>query len=375
MSFRSNPKNPKYEVFFGDKKYLFRGTILYEILDREDSGKKWRFKDWVGESLEDTPLGTSFKLFCQESKNKRYQANELNEGREEVLCRLLKGESVDAELPKHFTAPLETLHKIPAALQTLYGPLEAIHREGGLGKHRDYQATTATHADIGIELKCSTKKLSAKDTKELTYRPWLIAVQFLQGQLKSALGKRFLGACGDTMVSKWFQERIVPFVAKHSDVLPTECLTMTEAVYMTAMYDMNAKKTPNKSSGYKFIEALRTHTTLAEDIKKEWKQFQNLYLQTSHPDPNDLFEVVKEAMDAKDVWICVTKDNAYVIEGIRVTAVRFKQDKMYRDTRVLQYEMDVHKISSEDTHTIPIELRFHWKNGGQGIQNINFLLE
>jgi hypothetical protein len=152
---------------------------------------------------------------------------------------------------------------------------------------------------------------------------------------------------------------------------------MTEAEYITAMYDINAKTKAQKTRGYTFINALRDNKDLATNIKTEWKSFQDTYLTTHQPKAEDILAVVKEIIEVKDWWICTTKTDVFLIEGLFVESVSFKESKFLKDTRVLMYEMTVRPKSAAAAAAtkVPLELRFHWKNGGQGVQNINFLLK
>lgn len=310
--------------------------------------------------------------------DKRTIANVLNEGREAIMLSILSGKATNAvAITSAFPAGAAKLSTLYASLRTKLGEDITIERKGGLGAHWDFTAITPDHKEHRIELKCSDKKLSKKELTALPIQPWLIAVQFLQGQLKSAVGRRFLSDCGDAMMTFWFSERITEFCKTHSSSLPASCATMTEAEYITAMYDINAKSKSNKSPGYAFINALRENDTLATAIKAEWKSFQDTYLSTHQPKADDILAVVKEIIEVKDWWICTTKADVFLIEGLFVESVSFKESKFLKDSRVLMYEMTVRPKSATAAAAtkVPLELRFHWKNGGQGVQNINFLLK
>ena len=316
----------------------------------------------------------------QQSKmtDKRTIANTLNEDREALMLSVLTGKAVDATaLNAAFPAGASKLANLYTLLRTKLGEDITIERKGGLGAHWDFTATTSAGVSHRIELKCSDKKLSKKELAALPTQPWLIAVQFLQGQLKSAVGRRFLADCGDMMMSMWFSERITEFCKTHAASLPASCATMTEAEYITAMYDINAKTKAQKTPGYAFINTLRDNKDLATAIKTEWKSFQDTYLSTHQPKAEDILAVVKEIIEVKDWWICTTKSDVFLIQGLAVETVSFKESKFLKDTRILMYEMTVRsKGAALDTAVkVPLELRFHWKNGGQGVQNINFLLK
>ena len=310
--------------------------------------------------------------------DKRTIANTLNEDREALMLSVLTGKAVDAAaLNSAFPAGAAKLATLYTLLRTKLGEGVTIERKGGLGAHWDFTATTSDRKEHRIELKCSDKKLSKKELAALPTQPWLIAVQFLQGQRKSAVGRRFLSDCGDAMMTAWFSERITEFCKTHSASLPADCATMTEAEYIAAMYDINAKSKSNKTPGYAFINALRDNDTLATAIKAEWKSFQDKYLSEHQPKAEDILAVVKEIIEVKDWWICTTKADVFLIEGLIVESISFKESKFLKDSRVLMYEMTVRpkSIAAAAATKVPLELRFHWKNGGQGVQNINFLLK
>jgi hypothetical protein len=295
-----------------------------------------------------------------------------------LMHSVLSGKATDATtLASAFPAGAAKLGSLYTSIRAKLGADVTVERKGGLGAHWDFTATTKDATQHRIELKCSDKKLTKKELAALPTQPWLIAVQFLQGQLKSSVGRRFLSDCGDEMMVVWFSERITAFCKTHASSLPAEVAAMTEAEYMTAMYDINAKAKSNKTPGYAFINALRESSSLSAAIKDEWKSFQDTYLTTHHPKAEDILAVAKEIIEVKDWWICTTKEDVFLIEGLNVEAVSFKESKYLKDSRVLMYEMTVRPKSAATAAAtkVPLELRFHWKNGGQGVQNINFLLK
>jgi hypothetical protein len=310
------------------------------------------------------------------SVDERTIAGSLNEKREAIINNVLNNVHVDDSLiTESFTTAPEKIRALAAIASAQFGAGTTFTRKGGLNAHYDYTARDAAGTEHRIELKYSKDPLSAKEVAALPSRPWSIAVQFLQGQLQSKLGNQLLGCCGMPMMSKWFTEVIVPFVLKHSDSLPAICQDITEDEYMKAMYDINAKNKGDKTAGYAFINALRESKPLSCLIKTKWKNFQNNYLRAFKPNTEDIFTVAKEVIDVKDWWLCITQDDARLIEGLTVNDVQFKESKLLRDSRVLLYEMTVTTKSGGETTIVPLELRFHWKNGGQGVQNINFLLK
>jgi hypothetical protein len=310
------------------------------------------------------------------SIDERTIAGTLNEKREAIICNILNNIPVsDAHISESFTTPPDKIRTLTAIATTRFGPGTTFTRKGGLNAHYDFIALDSFGIEHRIELKYSKDPLSAKEIATLPSRPWSIAVQFLQGQLQSKLGNELLGCCGNPMMSKWFNDVINPFIIKHCSILPDICQEITENDYMKAMYDINAKNKGDKTAGYAFINSIRDNNDLSAQLKTSWKNFQNRYLRAFKPDTENIFTVAKEIIDIKDWWICITKDDARLIEGLTVNDVTFKESKLLRDSRVLLYEMTVTTKSGSETTTVLLELRFHWKNGGQGVQNINFLLK
>jgi hypothetical protein len=310
------------------------------------------------------------------SIDERTIAGSLNEKREAIIYNILNNNSVsDAHITESFTTSPDKIRALRGIAISRFGPGTTFTRKGGLNAHYDYIALDSSGIEHRIELKYSKDPLSTKEITALPSRPWSIAVQFLQGQLQSKLANQLLGCCGTPMMSKWFTEVIVPFILKYSDELPDICQEITENDYMKAMYDINAKNKGDKTAGYAFINSLRENKTMSTEIKTKWKNFQNKYLRAFKPETDDIFTVAKEVIDVKDWWICITQDDARLIEGLVVNDVTFKESKLLRDSRVLLYEMSVTTKSGSETNIVPLELRFHWKNGGQGVQNINFLLK
>ena len=101
-----------------------------------------------------------------------------------------------------------------------------------------------------------------------------------------------------------------------------------------------------------------------------------MYLKEHAPSEKDMYRVVRDVIETKDYWICITKNHAVIVDGLKVNGLTFGDSKFYRDSRVLKYELEMKTPSEDEECTkVPMELRFHWKNGGQGVQNINFLLK
>lgn len=306
------------------------------------------------------------------SIDKRTIATSLNETREAIIFNILNGIAVENELlSKNFPAPPDVIRTLADAIKEKIDPVK-ITRKGGLKEKYDFLAIDSKGNEHHIELKCAETGLSETEASNITTRPWLKTAQFAQGQLRGP-DNEHLGKCGKTMISEWFNQVIQPFIVEHISILPNICQKMTEDEYMKAMYDLQAKEKGDKTPGYAFINALRNNPTLKGKIATKWRNFQNIYLQTFKPDDDALLQLVKKRIEAKDWWICITKDSAQLIEGFVVDEVKFIKSKLNK-SRVHIYEMLIRDKHTNTTTQVPLELRFNWKNGGQGVQNINFQL-
>lgn len=296
----------------------------------------------------------------------------LNETRESIIFNILNNIAVEDEiLSKNFTAPPAIIRSLTTIIREKINPVKII-RKGGLKEKYDYLAIDSKGVEHHIELKCAKEGLSDSEAAKIASRPWLKTAQFGQGQLRGP-DNRYLGKCGQIMMSKWFSQVIEPFIAENEALLPDDCKMMTEDEYMKAMYDIDTKWKGDKTPGCAFINALRDNTTLKSKLAIKWRNFQNIYLQTFKPDDEDILEIVKKRIDIKDWWICITKNSAQLIEGFVVDEVKFVRSKLNK-SRVHIYEMVMRGKHTNTITQVPLELRFNWKNGGQAVQNINFQL-
>lgn len=113
------------------------------------------------------------------------QATKLTTIREEVLCAILNG-STDVTT-SIFACGAKVLGLKEEAEDEI-GTIRNAILVGGLGKHHDTKVDT-DDGDYKTEIKHGNKNTPRA---ELMKRPWADGVQFLQGQVKSAMGKTFL---------------------------------------------------------------------------------------------------------------------------------------------------------------------------------------
>jgi hypothetical protein len=235
---------------------------------------------------------------------------------------------------------------------------------GGLGKHYDFETPVSTGTKRS-ELKVTQGTPSPLDI--LSLRPWQDTVQFLQGQLKSKIGKRFLADCGEPMLRAWFDQHVKPF----STSVPASA-GMTYAGYEKAMSTIGMKG-KQENAAVAFIQALRSDDTLQKALHARWLIFEAEWFVSHTMDHGALKEVVKEIIEMKDFWICVSRSGISLIDGLKVLNLVFVGARPKpRGGMSFHYTLTLQRGS--EMKEVPMECKFHWKNGGQAVQNLNFML-
>jgi hypothetical protein len=289
---------------------------------------------------------------------KKAQATKLTDSREILLPRVLNGEE-GLTLDSFACAP-EALTNLRTAL----GPVRDCKKVGGMGKH--YDGTFERVSDgrlVRYELKHCEKKISPE---HLTWCPWEGAVQFVQSQYKSKEAKKFLDA--DGLYSAWFTDHVGPFLTRHG--LPA----LTLADYQKASSSMDAhKKGTTGAAG--FLRLLRATPALQAELQAEWLRFEETWMPAHLLDHEAFFKFIKAVLEEKDVWIAINKSGAFAIEGFLVTGLRYEGVKAKPHGGVVfEYTMKLQKKSGGEERESRIQFKFTWKNGGQAIQNLNFLV-
>jgi hypothetical protein len=290
---------------------------------------------------------------------KKAQATKLTDSRESILPRFLNGEDVPP-------LALDAFACDPAALATLRTSLAATaaKKVGGMGKHYDgtFERDGTT---LRYELKHCEKKISPE---HLTWCPWEGAVQFVQSQYKSKEAKKFLDA--DGLYSSWFTDYVMPFLTKHS--LPA----MTLADYQKASSSMDAHK-KGTSPAADFLRLLRSTPALQAELQAQWLRFEETWMPANLLNHEAFFLFIKKVLEEKDVWLNINKSGAFAIEGFLVNGLRYDGvSKKPHGGIVFNYTMRLQKksCSAGEERESKIQFKFTWKNGGQAIQNLNFLV-
>jgi hypothetical protein len=259
----------------------------------------------------------------------------LSTSREKALVNFLNGIS---DIPEGM---------FPCKLKREDAPYDvSVKHAGGLGLHYDFVFENGER----VEQKITSKKGSPRSI--LRFQPWKDTVQFLQGQVKSQLGIKMLGDCGEPMLRGWWENAIDPSIPYED--------------YKKAMYDF-------RGTSCEFIRELRKDKALQKEIQAKWLTFEETWFDSHAPVLEHVKEVVESTLSQKDWWLCVSKSGAEWIRGPRLLDLRYvgtKNKKMGGKTFLFEMLME----QEGEEKTIPLELKFHWKNGGQGVQNLNFML-
>ena len=277
--------------------------------------------------------------------------------REQTLVRLFNGFTVDTSC---FACGDSVLTVRPA-------DLVSATLVGGLGAHHDFVAVVGSR-ELKGELKHS---LLAKTKREvLEWRPWKDAVQFVQGQTKSKKAMIFAPDYGMPLWSAWFDGYVKPFVL--SSVPSATGITLDGYVACASAMTYPSGAEP---AAAELIRILREDKAVQEAVRREWLRFETAYM-PAHPLDHKAFEAhVKEVLEEKDVWVCINKAGAHWIEGFNVLGLVYDGPKAKREGGlVFAYTLSVQKKSGGIIKQIPIEFKLYWKNGGQAVQNLNFLV-
>ena len=123
----------------------------------------------------------------------RTLATKTTQIRETTLANLCMG--VTTPSLTMFPCPPDSWASFYRQFQQLYTGAN-VTRAGRMGEHYDLMIQGATHDVARAELKVTAGNPSPLSS--LAWRPWMDTVQFAQGQVKSAIGRRFLGAVSYT---------------------------------------------------------------------------------------------------------------------------------------------------------------------------------
>jgi hypothetical protein len=169
------------------------------------------------------------------------------------------------------------------------------------------------------------------------------------------------------MMRAWFEGCVKPF----SLSIPA-ATDITYDGYEKAMstIGMTGKQ---ENAATAFINALRENKVLQNSLHKKWLSFETEWLSTHTLDHEKLKEVVKDIIETKDAWICVSNIGPQLIGGLKVEDLRFSAARP-KPKGGMSFHYVLTLSRDGVTKEVPMGCKFHWKNGGQAVQNINFLL-
>ena len=103
--------------------------------------------------------------------------------------------------------------------------------------------------------------------------------------------------------------------------------------------------------------------------------FEETYLEKNPLDHKALELYIKDRIEQKDNWICINKAGAHWIEGFNVKGLKYNGTVAKpKGGKMFSYTLSLQKKSGTEVKDVPILFKLHWKNGGQAVQNLNFLL-
>ena len=236
---------------------------------------------------------------------------------------------------------------------------------GGLGKHHDF-VVNGLRGELKHSVSAKTKRA------DLEWRPWKDGVQFIQGQTKSKKALTFAPDYGMPLWSAWFEGHVRPFV--EARVPAAAGITLAGYTACASAMSCPAKA---EAPAKELMRVLREDNAIQAALQTEWLRFEEAWM-PAHPLVHGLFEDhLREVLEEKDVWVCINKGGAHWIEGFVVrglTPIGGGVKPKPHGGVVFQYFVELQKKSGGEIRHVPIEYKLYWKNGGQAVQNLNFLV-
>lgn len=306
----------------------------------------------------------------------RHIANATTDARETTVLRLFKGEEVDPDYVNNIL-PCGVLKMTPLInkmLHTYPSLSETIEWVGGF-KSKDFKFKHP-ETSKNIEFKSTKTKLSKAALSNLEKKPWGPYCEFRQGQLKNKESQSFLGPYKEEIIiTQYFDQVIKDFVIKHNIEGPIDLESYKNAIYPYAEAQVKMLADTRIALGARnLIKYLKENKAAKTELANLWKTFSNNYMISHRLNDDELEAVIKKNLAQKHIWICISKDSAEVIEGPQCVSITFKKVKSGKTTSVLEYELELKKPSEKHSYKVPMEFRLHWKHGGQGVRNPNYML-
>lgn len=301
-----------------------------------------------------------------------------NNKRERLLWECFKGEReiLDEEISKSFSCePIKIrgmVDRFTLAEPTLRSSIVQI---GGQGNNYDYTFMRGSRP-VNIELK--TNKSSTKEAA-LMRVPWTGYGQLIQifVNVKDEKYKPLFQSFDmDGMVRHWFDTVIMTeIVPKYRIEGPITYESYCKFSFNTSKKAETLFEDASLPAGtIALFKHFHNNRTKADNKYRGdlWKGFTRMWMETHQFDPSLVLELIKSTLNKKDIWVCTTKQDAYVIPGPKCANAPpdFKGVKHNKETSILIYELTLIDGTTGEEYKVEFKFRFYWKNGGQGVHNL-----
>ena len=301
-----------------------------------------------------------------------------NNKRERLLWECFKGEReiLDEEISKSFSCePIKIrgmVDRFTLAEPTLRSSVVQI---GGQGNNYDYTFMRGSRP-VNIELK--TNKSSTKEAALLRV-PWTGYGQLIQifVNVKDEKYKPLFQSFDmDGMVRHWFDTVIMTeIVPKYRIEGPITYESYCKFSFNTSKKAETLFEDASLPAGtIALFKHFHENRTKADNKYRGdlWKSFTRTWMETHQFDPSLVLDLIKSTLNKKDIWVCTTKQDAYVIPGPKCANVPpdFKGVKHNKEASILIYELTLINETTGEEYKVEFKFRFYWKNGGQGVHNL-----
>lgn len=284
-----------------------------------------------------------------------------NDQREQAVVRLLNGGELSPEEQALFPCSYAMLQTLRGRLVERYPNTVSAKHVKGMG-HCDILLEQSDGTSIKCELKVSKSAVPFNKDK-----PWSTTVQFLQTQLK-AKSAGFLEECGVPMIHQFYERCIRPMTTRLG-------LNVSLEEYMKAMWDWEGKGKNAEADAAALIDALRTQAALSKEAQKAWLELENEWFRMYSPNTLRFEERVREIFNEKNEWIVITKAGVNVVPKIAVVSLTSTGPSAKpKGGTLFTYILRLRRVDGSE-YDVPIVLKWHWKNGGQGVQNLNIMTQ
>jgi hypothetical protein len=123
------------------------------------------------------------------------------------------------------------------------------------------------------------------------------------------------------------------------------------------------------------IERLRADSSFQKELQAKWLRFEEKWISTHTMNHAEFESVIREIIEEKDWWVCISKTQIAWVRGFNVKKVTYSGADNKREGGMLyKYIMTLENKDTKEVKDVPIVLKFHWKNGGQAVQNLNIMV-